>query len=387
MLNFNYQNKTRIIFGKDTEKKAGAEVKAMGSKVLIHYGGGSVIKSGLLDRVKASLDAESVPYVELGGVQPNPRVSLVREGIALCREHGVDCILAVGGGSVIDSAKAIAIGVDHEGDVWDFFTGSARIKKLLPIGVVLTIPAAGSESSTGTVITNDEGGYKRSCGHSEMRPRFAIMNPEVTYSLPPYQTACGITDMLAHVMERYFTNEKGVGFTDQLCEATMRSIMEEAAKVMENPNDYDTRANIMWAGTVAHNGFLGVGRIEDWASHNIEHELSGIYDIAHGAGLAIIFPAWMRYVYQHDLDRFCRFAENVFDIPRETGSKDAVALQGIRALTGFFESIGMPTSLKEAGLPTDQLELMAKKAVEGGPLGGFVKLNEDDVLRILEMAQ
>lgn len=386
MRQFTYMNKTEIIFGKDTEKKVGEKIKGIGSKVLIHYGGGSVVKSGLLQRIQNALEAANIPYVTLGGVQPNPRVSLVREGIKLCRAEKVDFILAVGGGSVIDSAKAIGIGMHTDGDVWDYFLGKQRVSDMIPLGVVLTIPAAGSESSTGSVITNDDGGYKRAVDNRCMRPTFAILNPELTYTLPAYQTACGIVDMFAHVLERYFTNEPEVGFTDHLCEGVMKSIIEEGQKVMATPQDYNVRANIMWAGVIAHNGLLGTGRIEDWASHLIEHEMSGLYDLTHGAGLAIVFPAWMQYVYQQDVDRFVRFAENVFGIVNTGASKDAMALQGIDAMKSFFESLNMPTSFDMAKLPKDQLEKMAEKATENGSIGSFVKLDKEDVQRILEIA-
>lgn len=386
MKNFNYLNKTELIFGKDTEMHVGQKMKALGKKVLIHFGGGSVVTSGLLDRVKASLEAEGVAYVLLGGVKPNPRLSLVREGVALCRQENVDAILAVGGGSVIDSAKAIGIGVNYEGDVWDFFTKSTPITHTLPLGVVLTIPAAGSESSTGTVITNEEGNYKRSTGHVMMRPVFAVLNPELTYTLPAYQTACGLTDMFAHVLERYFTNEAHVSFSDRLCEATLKTIVHEGYAVLEDPMAYGPRAEIMWAGTLAHNGLLGMGRVEDWASHMIEHEISGIYDLAHGAGLAIIFPAWMEYVYQHDLNRFVQYAKTVWDIPTEGRTEEAVALAAIEATKRFFKKIGMPISFADANLPTDQLDKMAEKAVENGPIGGFVKLDKHAVLKILRIA-
>lgn len=386
MKNFNYLNKTELIFGKDTESQVGSKIKALGKKVLIHFGGGSVIASGLLERVKASLESEGIAYTVLGGVKPNPRLSLVREGIELCRQEGVDFILAVGGGSVIDSAKAIAIGVQYEGDVWDFFTKKAAVTQTLPIGVVLTIPAAGSESSTGTVITNEDGNYKRSTGHVMMRPIFAILNPELTYTLPAYQTACGLVDMFAHVLERYFTNETDVHFSDRLCEATLKTIVQQGYAVMENPNDYGPRAEIMWAGTIAHNGLLGMGRVEDWASHMIEHEMSGIYDIAHGAGLAIVFPAWMEYVYQHDIARFVQFAKNVWDIPTEGRTEESIALAAIESTKRFFKKIGMPINFADANLPTDRLDDMAEKAVENGPIGGFVKLDKHAVLRILRIA-
>ncbi len=300
MKNFSYDNKTTILFGKDTQFNVGKEIKPYGQKVLLHYGGGSIKKSGLYDSIIKILKHDNLEIFELGGVKPNPRLQLVKEGIEICKKNNIEFILAVGGGSVIDSAKAIGIGSKYDGDVWDFYLGKAEINATIPLGVILTIPAAGSESSTGSVITNEDGWYKRSAGSTLIRPKFAIMNPEITYTLPNYQTACGATDMMAHVFERYFTNEKEVDFTDELCEGTIRSIMRNAKIAIKEPNNYGARANLMWAGTIAHNGLLGTGRIDDWASHNIEHELSAIYDIAHGAGLAIIFPHWMKYVYKHD---------------------------------------------------------------------------------------
>ncbi len=386
MRNFNYQNKTELIFGKDTEAKVGQKLKGLAKKVLIHYGGGSVVASGLLDRIKDSLTEAQIEFIELGGVKPNPRVGLVREGVTLCKAEGVDFILAVGGGSVIDSAKAIGIGACYEGDVWDFFIQKAKVSNTLPVAVVLTIPAAGSESSTGCVITNEENDYKRSAGHPSMRPIFAILNPELTYTLPAYQTACGLVDMFAHVLERYFTNEPNVTLTDRLCEATLKTIAEQGLAVMATPNEYAGRAEIMWAGTIAHNGSLGVGRSEDWASHMIEHEISGIYDIAHGAGLAIVFPAWMQYVYQHDLGRFVQYAKNVWDIPTEGRTEESIALASIEATKRFFKKIGMPTTFEDANLPIDRLEEMADKAVENGPIGGFVKFERNAVLHILKIA-
>ncbi len=386
MQNFIYQNRTEMIFGKGVESKVGEKLKGLAKKVLIHYGGGSVVASGLLDRIKNALTEAQIDFVELGGVKPNPKVGLVREGVALCRQENVDFILAVGGGSVIDSAKAIGIGVFHSGDVWDYYTQTIKVTQTLPVGVVLTIPAAGSESSTGSVITNEENEYKRSAGNKIMRPVFAFLNPELTYSLPAYQTACGIVDMFAHVLERYFTNEKGVNLTDRLCEATLKTIVEQGLAVMENPNDYNARAEIMWAGAIAHNGSLGLGRTEDWASHMIEHEISGIYDIAHGAGLAIVFPAWMQYVHQHDLGRFVQYAKSVWDIPTEGRDEEAVARAAIEATKRFFKRLGMPISFEDANLPSDKIEEMAGKTVENGSVGGFVKLEKGDVIRILKIA-
>lgn len=386
MNNFVYQNPTQLIFGKNTESTVGAEVSKYGKKVLLHYVGGSIKSTGLYDRIVSSLNESSVDFIELSGVQPNPRVSLVREGVTLCKEHNVDFILAVGGGSVIDSAKAIALGATNEDDVWNLIRGSEIKNNCLPLGVILTIPAAGSESSSGSVITNEEGLYKRAIGHGSMRPKFAILNPELTYTLPMSQTLNGLSDMLAHVMERYFVTTKNVELTDRLCEATMKTIINNARKVLVSPNNYDVRAEIMISGTVAHNNWLDIGRGGDWASHDIEHELSGIYDIAHGAGLSIIFPAWMKYVYKTDINRFVQFANRVWDIEIDINDLEGTALKGINALETFFKEIGLPTRLSDVDIDGSRLEEMAKKSNEDGPRGSFVKLYEKDVLSIFRLA-
>jgi alcohol dehydrogenase len=365
----------------------GQESVVYGKRLLLHYGGGSIKNSGLYDRVTESLDEQEIEFFELGGVKPNPRVSLVREGVALCKENNIDFILAVGGGSVIDSAKAIAAGAKYDSDVWDFFNGKGSVTDCLPIGVVLTIPAAGSESSNGTVITNEDGWYKRATGHPAMRPKFAILNPVLTYTLPSYQTACGITDMMAHILERYFTTEKNVELTDRLCEGALRTIVNNAPIVLDDPTNYDARAEIMWSGTIAHNDLLGTGRIGDWASHDIEHEISGIYDIAHGAGLAIVFPAWMKYVYKHDVNRFVQFAHRVWDVEIDVNNLKTTALAGIMKTEQFFSSICMPVTLKEVSVGEEHFEEMAKKGTERGPLGNFVKLFEADVVQILHLAK
>lgn len=380
MRNFIFENPTKIIFGKETEHQVGEVVASFGKKVLLHYGGGSIKKSGLYDKVVKSLKEASVDFIELGGVVPNPRLSLVREGIKICKENKIDFILAVGGGSVIDSAKAIGIGSLYDNDVWDFFSGKATVTKTIPVGVVLTIPAAGSESSSSSVITNEDGWFKRSTVSIVMRPKFAILNPELTYSLPFYQTACGVADMFSHVMERYFTNEHHVDYTDELCEATFRTIIRNAKVLVQDPNNYNARAEVMLASTLAHNGLLGVGRVEDWASHGIEHELSAIYDIAHGAGLAIVFPAWMKYVYKHDIDRFSRFAKNVFGV--KGYDKEEIALKGIASLKEFYNHLGLKTSLSEVGITTEHFEEMATKATMNRQLGKFVELKKDDVYNI-----
>ncbi|MBP8638215.1 MAG: iron-containing alcohol dehydrogenase [Dictyoglomi bacterium] len=383
MRDFEFLSPTKIIFGRNSEAKVGREVKNYSRKILLHYGKGSIIRTGLYDRVVKSLKEEGIDFIELGGVQPNPRVSLVREGIEICRKNGINFILAIGGGSVIDSSKAIAVGVPYSGDVWDFYAGKMEPKTALPVGVVLTIPAAGSEASKSSVITNEDGWYKRSINTEIIRPRFAIMNPEVTFTLPPYQTACGAADIMAHVMERYFTNDKGVNFTDRLCEATLKTVIYNVPIVLKKPDDYDARAQIMWASTIAHNDLLSTGRTGDWASHGIEHELSGIYDIAHGAGLAIVFPAWMKYVYKHNIERFIQFAINVWNVEPNFESPERIALEGVERLKRFFKDIGLPTSLSEANIGEDRLEEMATKATERGELGEFVKLKKEDVLNIL----
>lgn len=387
MRDFVFQNGTKIIFGKDKEDVVGLESVVYGEKLLLHYGGGSIKNSGLYDKVKQSLLEQGIEIFELGGVQPNPRVSLVREGIAICKENDIDFILAIGGGSVIDSAKAIAAGAKYDGDVWDFFDGKGTITECLPIGVVLTIPAAGSESSDGSVITNEDGLYKRAVGHANLRPKFAILNPVLTYTLPAYQTACGITDMMAHILERYFTNERNVELTDRLCEATLKTIIHNAHTVLEDPTNYEARAEIMWSGTIAHNDLLSTGRIGDWGSHDIEHEISGIYDIAHGAGLAIVFPAWMKYVYKHDLNRFAQFANRVWDVEMDLNDLERVALTGIQKTEQFFRSIGMPVALSEVGIGEEHFTEMAKKGTERGPLGNFVKLYEEDLVKIFNLAK
>lgn len=389
MLNFSFKNHTEIIFGKDVEERVGSLVKPIAQKVLLHYGGGSIKESGLYDRVIQSLKAANIDFVELGNVVANPRISKVREGITLCRKENVDFILAVGGGSVIDSAKGIAAGFYYEGDVWDLYSQKGSFEKCLPIGVVLTIPAAGSESSGGSVVTNEDGWWKRDIGHDNLRPVFALLNPELTYTLPAYQTGCGASDMLAHVLERYFTNTKHVDLTDRLSEAIMKTIVTQAPILMDQPKNYDARAEIMWAGTLAHNDLVGTGRQADWASHNIEHELSGIYDIAHGAGLSIIFPAWMKYVYKTDVPRFAQYANRVFDIEINTMDLDATALKGIKATEDFFKTLNMPIRLSEAGITDNRFEEMANKATHNNTstLGAFVKLTKGDIVAIYKLAQ
>ncbi|MBQ8556090.1 MAG: iron-containing alcohol dehydrogenase [Clostridia bacterium] len=388
MDNFNFYSPTEFVFGKGREHEAGQLVKKYGgTKVLVHFGGGSAVKSGLLDRVKASLEAAELPYVALGGVKPNPRDTLAYEGIELCRREGVDFILCVGGGSVIDSAKAIAAGVPYAGDFWDFYSGKAAIAGALPVGTVLTIAAAGSEGSGDTVVTQEATGLKRGAGSNHLRPRFSIMNPELTMTLPPYQTACGAADIMAHVFERYFTNTPEVEITDRLCEAVLCTMVKETPRVMADPMNYDARANIMWAGTVAHTNIVGVGRSQDWNSHNIEHELSGLYDCAHGAGLAVIMPAWMEFVMPHNPMRFAQMANRVWGCAMNFAHPEETAKAGIRCFRRFLHEIGLPINFAELGAKVEDIPTLVEKLGLGdGKTGGFVQLSSEDVATIYHIA-
>ena len=385
MLNFEFCSPTKFVFGRDTQRQAGALVReAGGTRALVVYGGGSVVRSGLLSQVLASLDEAGVAHVELGGVRPNPRSGLVYEGIRLCREHQLDFLLALGGGSSIDTAKAIADGVPYDGDFWDFYCGKARPQRALPHGCVLTIPAAGSEGSNSSVITLEEGNLKRGLNTELHRPRFAIMNPELTFTLPRYQLACGITDMMAHIMERYFTNTPDVALTDRLAEALLLSIIEAGPRALENAQDYESHATLMWAGMLAHNNSVGVGREQDWASHQISHELAARYDCAHGASLAVIFPAWMKYTYKHDTARFVRFATVVWGVQREGRSDEEVALAGIAAMEAFFTSLGMPHTLADVGGREEDIPALAANVVNGRT-GHFVELLPPQIEEILRI--
>lgn len=389
MQNFVFKSPTEFVFGKGVENQTGKYLKKYGAKkVFVHYGGGSAKKSGLLDRVFKSITDAGLSYVELGGVQPNPVLSTVRKGIELCRKENVDFLLAVGGGSTIDSMKAIGVGLTYDGDVWDFFSGKvAAPDNPMPNGVILTIPAAGSEGSKSMVITNEDGLYKRGFDCEASRPRFSLLNPELNYTLPAYQTACGITDMMAHIMERYFTNTKSVDLTDRLCESLLRTIIKAGATAIAEPENYDARADLMWASTLAHNDLLSCGRVGDWASHDLEHELSALYGIAHGAGLAVVFPAWMKYVYTHDIARFCQFAMRVFDIELDAFDPKKTALKGIAYLEKFLTSIGMPIRLNELDITDDRFEEMSLKATKNGTStkGSFVALDADDCKKIYEL--
>ena len=393
MNNFKFYSPTYFVFGKDEENSVGEYVKKFGgSKVLIHYGGGSVVRSGLLDKVKASLKKENIEYVELGGVKPNPRSGLVYEGIDICKKEGIDFILAVGGGSTIDSAKGIAAGAVYNGDFWDYYSESKNmmVEEALPIGTVLTIAAAGSEGSPDTVITKEEGMYKRAAHGDALRPKFSILNPALTQTLPPCQTACGITDIMAHLYERYMTNTKEVEVTDRLIEGLLLTMIEEGPKAVKDSNDYNSRANIMWAGMMAHNNSCGVGRTQDWSSHTIEHELSAQYDCAHGAGLAVIMPACLAYNVKHDVVRFARVAVNVWGCKMNEENPETTAREGIERFKQFLHEIGMPTSFAELGAKEEDIEKMAEVACYGdgrdGYVYGFVNLNKEDVINIYKLA-
>lgn len=387
MENFNFYSPTYFAFGKGKEQEVGKLVKRFGgSKVLIHYGGGSVKRNGVFDSVVKSLEDAQIPYIELGGVKPNPRSGLVYEGIELCRKENIDFILGVGGGSTIDSAKAIALGVPYDGDFWDFYATNKVVKNALPIGTVLTIAAAGSEGSGASVITNEESMLKWSTSSDILRPKFSVLNPEITCTLPAYQTACGITDIMIHVCERYFTKTKDVEITDRLCEAVLKTMIEEAPKVMNDLTNYEARANIMWAGMVAHNNIVGVGRQQDWGTHDIEHELSAKYDCAHGAGLAVISPAWMKFVYKQDINRFAQFAVRVWGCDMNFENPEITAKEGINRFENFLKSIGMPITFSELGAKEEDIKEMVEKLCKRESVGNFVKIGAKEAEAIFRLA-
>lgn len=388
MINFEFYNPAKVYFGSGEEKRTGEHIKPYGSRALLHYGGGSIKKNGLYDAVCTSLSQAGIFFVELGGVQPNPRLSLVRKGIELVRENELDFILAVGGGSTIDSAKAIAAAMKNEGDIWEYYMENREVTDALPIGVVLTMPAAGSETSDSSVVTNDEDGFKRYIGGSCLIPKFAVLNPEVTYSMPPYQIACGCSDIVSHLMERYFTQVEHVDYSDRLIEASLRAMLANGPRALANPTDYHVRAEIMWTATVAHNNLLNMGRIGDWGSHDIEHELSGMYDLAHGAGLSIVTPAWMKYVYRENVDKFIQFACRVFDVELPMEDKEAIVMEMIARLEQWYRRMGLPVRLGEAGIGDERLREMADKCLMGrSHVGNFKKLNADDVFEIYRLAK
>ena len=392
MFDFSYFTPTKVLFGKNTEDKVAELIKEFGGKkVLIHYGGGSVIRSGLMQKVTDCLDKAGISYVKLGGAVPNPHLSLVYEGIELCKKEGVDFLLAVGGGSAIDSAKAIGYGVMNDGDVWDLYDYKKQAKACLPVGVILTLAATGSEMSDSSVITKEEGSVKRGYSSDFCRPRFAIMNPELTMTLPDYQTACGCTDIMMHTMERYFTNGGNMELTDSIAEALLRTVKENAIILAKDPKNYDASAEIMWAGSLSHNGLTGCGNDGgDWMTHKLEHELGGLYDVAHGAGLAAVWGSWARYVYKNCLPRFKRYAINVMGVPA-SGTDEEIAVKGIEATEAFFREIKMPTNLRELGVKaTDEdLKLMAHKCAVGvnGAKGSAKLLREEDMLEIYKMSR
>ena len=392
MIDFNYYTPTEVVFGKESEDKVAQMVKKYGGKkVLVHYGGKSAQKSGLLDKVCNLLKAEGIPYVTLGGVVPNPRLSKVHEGIDLCRKEGVDFILAVGGGSVIDSGKAIAYGIGYDGDVWDFYCGKAKATSFVPLGAVLTIPAAGSEMSDSSVITNEAIDVKRGYNNDICRPKFAIMNPERSYTLPPYQTAAGVTDIMMHTMERYFSHDVDMTLSDNMAEGLLRTAKECVFAVLKNPEDYRNRAQIMWAGSLAHNGLTGCGRVGDWATHQIGHELSALFDATHGAALAAIWPSWARYVMKEDVSRFVRFAVNVMDVPNDYSDPEGTAIKGIEAIERFYHAIGMPINIPELigrNVTDDEIKEMARKCTRDYTMtmGQFKKLTAEDIEKIYRMA-
>lgn len=388
MNNFEFTLPTRFYFGRDEEKRTGEICNKYGAKkvMIIHYGD-FVKTTGLFDKISKSLDEAGVPWIEMDGVQANPRVSLVRKCIARAKDENVDFLLAIGGGSVIDTAKATGVGMHYDGDVWDLYTGRGTTDRTTPVGVVLTIPAAGSESSNGSVITNEEEHSKRGFGGDFMRPVFAVMNPELTYTLPSFQTAAGGFDIMAHIMERYFTMTENCDVTDEMCEGTLRAMIKNIPVVMEHPEDYAARAEIMWAGTIAHNGILGVGREEDWGSHELGHALSAFYDITHGATLSIIFPAWMKYVYKLRPEKFARYAEKVWGVEPD-GDMEKTALEGIARTKEFCKKLGLPVSLTDAGVQDDRTEEMADHCTlnDTAPAGAFKKLYKQDCINIYKDA-
>ncbi len=389
MENFEFKNSTKIIFGKSSEKKVGNEVKKYGNKVLLLYGGGSIKKYGIYDKVTSSLNEAGLQVTELGGVKSNPTLDKVREGVKICKKGNIDIVLAVGGGSVIDTAKGIAVGTPHSGDVWEFAEKKATPQKALPIGVVLTIPAAGSESSQYAVITNTEGEYplKRDLvweNNALIRPKFAILNPEFSYSLSPYQTACGVIDIMAHVMERYFTKVKHVELTDRMCEGVMKTAINNGRIVINEPKNYDARAEIMWAGSLAHNDSLDTGRGGDWASHFIGMELSAVYDVAHGASLSLIFPAWMKYVYKFSSDKLIQFATRVLNVDYDFYNPERTVLEGIRRYEAFCKELGLPIRLSEVDIGDEKFEEMAKNMI---PTGDLKEIQTEDALEILKLAK
>ncbi|HJC05773.1 MAG TPA: iron-containing alcohol dehydrogenase [Candidatus Enterocloster excrementipullorum] len=391
MQNFDFYTPTRMIFGKDTQKQVGKIVKEYGfKKVLVHFGGASAKKSGLLDQVTDALEAEGIAYVTLGGVQANPTLAMAKEGIELCKKEGVDMILAVGGGSVIDSSKCIADGVGNpDTDVWNFFIGQGAPKKALPVGVILTLSASGSEMSASCVITNEEQGLKRGFNSVTHRPLFSICNPELTYTVSKFQTGCGTVDIMMHTLERYFSLGGDTPLTDRIAEGLLKTVIEAGKVADKEPDNYEARASLMWAGSLSHNGLTGLGRDFFMQVHQLEHELSGMYPrIAHGAGLSALWPSWARYVCAGDVNRFARYAVNVWNIDMDFENPMNTALAGIQATEDFFKSLGMPTSLKELDVEPEKIEEMAVKCTNYGKrtLPGIKVLGKEEMMEIYRMA-
>lgn len=393
MKDFNYYAPTEVVFGEQSEEQVAALVKKYGgTKVLVHFGGKSAERSGLLDKICQLLTDGGIPFVKLGGVVPNPRLSLAQQGIEFCRQEKVDFILAVGGGSVIDSAKCIAYGVHFAGNVWDFYLGKAAPVSMLPIASVLTIPAAGSEMSEASVITNEDGNVKLGYSNNMARPKFAIMNPRRTFTLSPYQTAAGVTDMMMHTMERYFTKDDDMDLTTDIAEAMLRNMKTAIFAVLKNPEDYRYRSQIMWGGSLMHNGLTGCGVSDDWATHQLEHELSGMFDVTHGAGLSAVWPSWARYVMHENLSRFVRFAVNVMDVPNDFTNPEGTAIRGIEAMERFYHAIGMPINIKELigrDITDEEIKEMTRKCSRDykRTCGCLKVLKAEDMEAIYKMAK
>jgi len=384
MLNFNYMVPTRVFFGRNSIEHLGEELKQYGKRILFVYGQGSIKKTGLYDTVIDIFMKNNMVYYELSGVQPNPRISMVRQGITLCREHDIECIVAVGGGSVIDSAKTIATGFYHDEDPWNLFVlGDSSIKKALPLGTVLTFTGTGSEMNGNAVISNEQTEEKLAIHHDVLRPRFSILDPTYTFSMPKNQTAAGTVDIFSHILEQYFSPTKDAFVQDRMAESLLKTCIAYGPVVLQEPSNYEARAQLMWTSSIALNGLLGYGRVSDWATHGIEHSLSAVYDVTHGVGLAILTPAWMEYVLNEKTRyKFVEYARNVWGLE---GTNDmVVAKKGIEKTRDFFTTLGMPQTLREVGVKKNDLEKMAEKTVSHGDVGKFKKLGKNDVLTILQ---
>lgn len=388
MLNFKFQNPTKIIFGSATHKDVGALINPETARMLLVYGSGSIKQNGVYDDILDSLDENGVRYIELKGVKPNPRLNLVREGIELCKEKRINFLLAIGGGSVIDTAKAIAVGVMTDDDIWTFFGNRAKeVEKALPVGAIVTMPGTGAESSDTAVIVNEETRLKRSMMSPAIIPKFAILNPENSYSMSPLQIAEGASGMLGCLLERYFTQIKNVDVTDRLLEGAMQAVMVNSPQALKNPMDYNVRAEMMWAGNISHNPLLSTGRVDDWAVHEIGHELSGTHDLGYGMGLSILIPAWMKYVYKANIDKFVQLAVRIFGVNWSFENKDTIVLEMIKRLEMWYYEMGLPTRLREVKIGEDQFRDMAERCMHGREfIGSFKKLDKQDVNNIYKIA-